>query len=72
MSEACCNTFSPMQQGADDAVDAVDDEDAQEVGHGHDDEAQGADDDGDERPDVTIWMPLCWRRASCSWRSRSS
>lgn len=60
-----------MQQGADDAVDAVDDEDAQEIGHGHDDEAQGADDDGDdaedekprasltrhERPDVTMWMP---------------
>lgn len=40
-----------MQQGADDAVDAVDDEDAQEVGHGHDDEAQGADDDGDDAED---------------------
>lgn len=51
MSEAYCNTFSPMQQGADDAVDAVDDEDAQEVGHGHDDEAQGADDDGDDAED---------------------
>ena len=51
MAEAYCNTFSPMQQGADDAVDAVDDEDAQEVGHSHDDEAQGADDDGDDAED---------------------
>ena len=40
-----------MQQGADDAVDAVDDEDAQEIGHGHDDKAQGADDDGDDAED---------------------
>ena len=40
-----------MQQGADDAVDTVDDEDAQEIGHGHDDKAQGADDDGDDAED---------------------
>lgn len=60
-----------MQQGADDAVDAVDDEDAQEIGHGHDDEAQApmmtatmqktmkprASLTRHERPDVTMWMP---------------
>lgn len=40
-----------MQDGAQDAVQAVDDKDAQQIRHGHDDEPQGTDDDGDDAED---------------------